>query len=237
MNIKIIFDNDTVTKDILAGWGFSCSVDDRILFDTGEDEGSLLHNMKAMGVSVSRLEGVVISHDHWDHTGGLREILREKRGIKVYGCPGFSEGFRQKVEDLGGQLILSRGFSEIRKNIFLTGPIRGIHKEQAIEEQALVIDTTKGITVVTGCAHPGIVKIAEEIKERFPGKKLYCVLGGFHLKDQNEGDVVKVVARMQEMGVRKIGPAHCTGREAVDVFRKSFGNNFIPVAAGEQLEV
>ena len=193
--------------------------------------------MQAMDVSVSRLEGVVISHDHWDHTGGLEEILWKNRGISVYGCPGFSEEFSRKVEDLGGQLMVSKGFSGITDNIFVTGPMRGIHGEQEIEEQSLVLNTSKGVAVITGCAHPGIANITEEAKKRSAGKELYCVIGGFHLSGQKEKDVMRVVARMRDLGVRKIGPAHCTGKEAAGIFKKAFRDDFIPVAAGEQWEV
>jgi 7,8-dihydropterin-6-yl-methyl-4-(beta-D-ribofuranosyl)aminobenzene 5'-phosphate synthase len=237
VNIKILFDNNTAEKDILSGWGFSCLVDNNVLFDTGEDGESLLHNMRAMEISVSQLEDVVISHDHWDHTGGLEEILAKKEGIKVYGCPGFSEEFKEKVKDLRGQLIELKGFVEIRKDMFATGAMQGTHKGQNIKEQALTVKTPKGITIVTGCAHPGIVKITEEVKERFPGEKLYCVVGGFHLKDKMEEDIVKVVARLQELGVKKIGPAHCAGEKAAAIFKKSFGENFIEIAAGKECEV
>ncbi|MGB2601719.1 MAG: MBL fold metallo-hydrolase [Candidatus Omnitrophota bacterium] len=237
MEIKILYDNRTARSNILAGWGFSCLVDNSILFDTGEDRESLLHNMKAMGASVSRLENIVISHDHWDHTGGLEGILRGRDGIKIYGCPGFSEEFKGKVKDLNGRLIELRDFVEIRKDIFATGAIQGTHKGQNIEEQALVLKTQKGITIVTGCAHPGIVKITEKVKERFSNENLYCVIGGFHLKGTREEYIVKVVARLQELGVEKIGPTHCTGEEAVKIFRKSFGKNFIIIAAGKECEV
>lgn len=237
MKIKILYDNKTVKSSILAGWGFSCLVDNSVLFDTGEDGESLLHNMKAMEVSVSRLENVVISHDHWDHTGGLEGILRKKVGIKVYGCPGFGVEFKEKVKDLGGQLIELKDFVEIKKNIFATGTIQGIHKGQNIEEQALVVKTPKGLTIVTGCAHPGIVKIVEKVKEIFSDEKLYCVIGGFHLKDKKEEDIVKVVARLQELGVKKIGPAHCAGEKAIDIFKKSIDKDFIISAAGKELEV
>ena len=237
MNIKILFDKNAAEKNILAGWGFSCLVDNSVLFDTGEDGESLLHNMKAMKASVSRLEDIVISHDHWDHTGGLEEILRKREGIKVYGCPGFSREFKERVKDLGEQMVEVKNFLEIRKNIFTTGTIQGKHKGQNIEEQALVIKTPKGITIVTGCAHPGIVNIAEKVKNRFPGEKLYCIFGGFHLKDKQKEEIIEVVEELKKMGVERTGPAHCTGEAAENIFREKFKEGFITIAAGKAFEV
>jgi 7,8-dihydropterin-6-yl-methyl-4-(beta-D-ribofuranosyl)aminobenzene 5'-phosphate synthase len=89
MKAAIAYDNRSV-DGFQAGWGFSCVVDGRILFDTGEAAESLLFNLKRLNVSLKDIEAVVISHEHWDHTGGLWKLLEKKSGLKVYGCPGFS---------------------------------------------------------------------------------------------------------------------------------------------------
>jgi 7,8-dihydropterin-6-yl-methyl-4-(beta-D-ribofuranosyl)aminobenzene 5'-phosphate synthase len=236
-NIKIIYDNRTIESNIIAGWGFSCLVDNSILFDTGEEGDSLLRNMKTMGVSPDGLEAVVISHDHWDHTGGLGDVLTAKKGLKVYICPGFSEEFKKNVEQLGGTLIERSDFDEIKKDIYTTGTILGEYKALPIEEQALTVKSYRGITVITGCAHPGIVKMMEKVKERFPGEKLYCVFGGFHLKNSGEEEVNTVMEKLQALGVGKFGPAHCSGDKAIGMFRERFGSDHITIAAGKVFEV
>ena len=237
MEIKILYDNKTVKSGILAGWGFSCLVDNSVLFDTGEDAGRLLNNMREMGTGVSCVEDIVISHDHWDHAGGLEGILGKKEGIKVYGCPGFSGEFKKKVKNFNGQLVELKNFAEIRKNIFATGTIPGTYKGRNIEEQALVIKTPKGITIVTGCAHPGVIKIVEKVKEKFSEEKLYCVLGGFHLQDKRKEETTDVAGKLRTMGVLKAGPAHCSGEEAMGIFREKFGKDFLAVTAGSVFEV
>lgn len=237
MEIKVLYDNKTTKDGILAGWGFSCLVAGSVLFDTGEDSESLLHNMSEMGANVSCVKDVVISHDHWDHTGGLKGILKGSKEVNVYGCPGFSGEFKEKVKDLKGDLVESKKINEIRNKIFVTGPILGRHKGKKIEEQALIIKTSKGITIVTGCAHPGIINIIEKVKENFVKEKVYCVLGGFHLKDKEEEDIKKVAERLHKLGVEKVGPAHCSGEKGISIFKEKFSDNFISIAAGKIVEV
>ncbi len=93
----------TTKQDVglVSGHGFSCLLDGKILFDTGDAAESLLDNMKKLMVSIDDIEAVVISHDHWDHTGGLWEILKDRKGIKVYVLDSFSEELKKAVEDAG----------------------------------------------------------------------------------------------------------------------------------------
>jgi len=237
LEIKILYDNKSAGNNILSGWGFSCLVGGNVLFDTGEDGNSLLGNIETMKIDIANIKDIVISHDHWDHVGGLESVLKKKKGIKVHGCGGFSRGFKDIVNKRGAELVETELFSNITSNIFTTGSIEGIYKGGKIEEQSLVLKTTNGITIVTGCAHPGIVKIVEHIKNLLIQKKLYCVLGGFHLKDMSDDEVVGVCDRLMDLGVQKVGPAHCSGEVAANIFKEKFGENYIAIAAGKAFEV
>lgn len=237
MKIKIVFNNTAVSRKFATGWGFSCLVGDHILFDTGEKAKYLSHNMKIIGVDISQIKAIIISHDHWDHTGGLAAVLKKRRGIKVYICPNFSQRLKNKLKRLKGYLIESYGFSEVIKNIFVTGKIPSIYKSKKMPEQALVIRTENGITIVTGCAHPGIVEIIEKVKDQFPQEDVYAVLGGFHLNQKSKKDIKRMVQRFKEMSVKKAGPAHCSGKVAERNFEEVYKSDFIPVITGLMIEV
>jgi 7,8-dihydropterin-6-yl-methyl-4-(beta-D-ribofuranosyl)aminobenzene 5'-phosphate synthase len=237
MWIKVIFDSDTLDKNLYTGWGVSFLVDYKVLFDTGEKGFWLLENMKYLNVDIGTMEAVVISHDHWDHTGGLWEVLKRRKGLKVYACPHFSQEFKDKVKTLRGTLIESGKFAEIAKNIFITGEIPGVYKGEYLPEQALVVKTKNGITVVAGCSHPGIVKILEKVKEKFPQDKLYFVFGGFHLKDSSKGKINSIAEKFKQMNVEKAGPTHCSGRYAEEIFRERYGKNFISIKTGQIFKI
>ena len=235
MEVKIVFDNDVINNKLSNGWGFSCLVDNRILFDTGEKADYLFNNMENMGINASCIEAVVISHDHWDHTGGLWELLRKIKGIKVYTCPGFSKGFKDKVRESKVELIEAEKIIKITKNIFITGEI--IKGQNGIPEQALIVKTDKGITVITGCSHPGIVRMVEKVKEAFPFEKIYLVFGGFHLMDKDKREIRFIAEKLKEIGVEKVGPTHCSGYDAKMIFKENYGDNFISIKAGQVFKV
>ncbi|MEA3328871.1 MAG: MBL fold metallo-hydrolase [Candidatus Omnitrophota bacterium] len=237
MRIHILFNNESLSRKFSVGWGFSCLVGNHILFDTGENEKYLFRNMKSMNVDISNIETVVISHEHWDHTGGLWGILEQNRGLKVYVCPGFSKEFKKQVENLHGKLIEADKFVEISKNIFITGEMPGTYNGRYMPEQALVVTTENGITAITGCAHPGIIKMIESIKEKFFNKRFYLAFGGFHLTNKDEKAIKTIVERFKQMGIKKAGPAHCSGKAAEQIFNKEYEDNFIAIRTGQVLKV
>jgi 7,8-dihydropterin-6-yl-methyl-4-(beta-D-ribofuranosyl)aminobenzene 5'-phosphate synthase len=237
MEIKIVFDNNNLNENFIPGWGFSCLVDKTVLFDTGEKSEYLFENMGNLDIDISKIEAVIISHDHWDHTGGLWGLLKKKKGVDVYGCPNFSEKLKKKITFLGGNLISTEQLTEIKDGIFTTGEIAGKYKGSYIAEQALLIKRKEGIIIITGCSHPGIIAIIKEIKNDFPEEKISLVFGGFHLMDKDNREVEFIVEKIKELGVEQIGPTHCSGYEAQMIFKKAYKENFIEIAAGKTFEV
>ncbi len=236
MNATIIYDN-RAEKGFQSGWGFSCLVDQRILFDTGEAAEPLFYNLDQLGIGIDRIQAVVISHDHWDHTGGLEELLKKRPGMKVYSCPGFSQVFKNKIGELNGRLIEADTFLEIDDEILVTGEIPGDYKGSYMPEQALIVRAKTGISVITGCSHPGIINMIQKVKQKFSQHPIVTVLGGFHLMDKDENTIQSIVHSMKEMKVENVGPTHCTGQGAQIVFKKSYGKHYISISAGKTVEV
>ena len=179
-------------------------------------------------VNILDIKAVVISHDHWDHTGGLWALLKENPKLKVYGCPDFSQNFKNKVKALGAELIENENFSEIKKNIYTTGSIAGKYMAKYLPEQSLILKTPKGLTVLTGCAHPGIVNIVERVR-KIRKEPIYMTLGGFHLKRSFKKTIAKIIVDFREFEIQKAGPTHCSGNKAIDMFKEEYGKNFIEI--------
>jgi 7,8-dihydropterin-6-yl-methyl-4-(beta-D-ribofuranosyl)aminobenzene 5'-phosphate synthase len=236
MEIKILFENRSMDRNFIAGWGVSYLVDNRVLFDTGEKSNYLFNNMDRMGIDISRIQAIVISHDHWDHTGGLWNILDKRPGLDLYSCPGFSPGFKNRLSTYACNRIEVESFTKIREGIYTTGQIEGKGDFDYIAEQALVLETDRGLTIMTGCAHPGILKIVEHVMNHMTGE-VYLVMGGFHLLDNPLGKIKQVINKFRQLGVRYVGPSHCTGEDAVRIFQESYKEHCIDIRVGKTFEV
>ena len=182
MEIKILFENRSMNHNFLIGWGVSYLVDNRVLFDTGERSSYLFSNMDRMGIDISNMQAVIISHDHWDHTNGLWDILNKRPVLDLYSCPGFSPEFKDKLSTYACNTIEVESFTKIYDNIYTTGQIAEKCGLDYIAEQALVLETDRGLTIMTGCAHPGIIKMVDYVEGHMTGE-IYLVMGGFHLLD------------------------------------------------------
>ncbi len=237
MKIQILFNSHAVRKDLATGWGFSCLVSGQVLFDTGEKALYLSRNLEELGVDMDLLEAAVISHDHWDHTGGLEEVLKRRPGLDVYICPGFSKELKQRIVSLKGHVRENSGFCRIKDNIYVTGEMVGTYKEKNISEQAVVIDTEKGLTVITGCAHPHILDMVERVRQTFTDRQVYAVLGGFHLMDKTQRRIQAIIQHFSKLGIQKVGPTHCCGTEAEHLFREAYQENCLELKVGEEMEV
>jgi 7,8-dihydropterin-6-yl-methyl-4-(beta-D-ribofuranosyl)aminobenzene 5'-phosphate synthase len=168
MKITIVYDNEAKKARLRAGWGFSAYIEKQdvppLLFDTGADSPTLLHNMKELNIDPKTIGTIAISHAHGDHTGGLSEILKMSAGAQLF-LPSSSEGVFP-----GRRVTMVEGPMEICADIFSTGDLEGI-------EQSLALKTDKGIFVLTGCAHPAMKSILNAASKF---GKVYGIVGGFH---------------------------------------------------------
>jgi 7,8-dihydropterin-6-yl-methyl-4-(beta-D-ribofuranosyl)aminobenzene 5'-phosphate synthase len=196
MKVTIIYDNETLEPGLEAAWGFSCLVEansQRLLFDTGGNGASLLHNMKTLNIDPQNIPEIFISHEHWDHLGGLADLLRLNRDARVYlpwSCSRPPEA---------REVIFIKSFRKISNNFFSTGELPG-------GEQSLVVQTEKGLAVICGCAHPGVRTILDAAS-RFG--RVAALIGGLH--GFKEYELLKELAL--------VCPCHCTKHQATIMAR------------------
>jgi 7,8-dihydropterin-6-yl-methyl-4-(beta-D-ribofuranosyl)aminobenzene 5'-phosphate synthase len=242
MRITIVYDNNpaeagqTLLKEEgpVSDWGFSCVVrlqERGILFDTGGDGDILLDNMQKLGIDPGEIQAVLLSHIHGDHIGGLPAFLRINRKVKIYVPASFPGRLKEEIRNRGASLEEVSGQREIFPGVFTTGEIDG-----GIKEQSLVLRSPQGLVVITGCAHPGIVKIVRRAKEIAQGK-VHLVLGGFHLGGASASAIERIIQSFLHLGVEKVAPCHCSGELARKLFKKKFGPSYIQAAVGKEIVI
>lgn len=232
--LTVVYDNYSFDSRLKAAWGFSCLIEGKdatILFDTGGDGDILLSNMQKLGIDSDRINLVVLSHVHGDHTGGLLSFLAANPKVKVYLPQSFPESFKRNTKKLGAEVTEVKDSLKICKDVYSTGQMG-----RGIKEESLVVKTTKGLVVVTGCAHPGIVSIVQKAKEMIEDE-VYLVVGGFHLSGAGEGKLNKIIQQFKEEGVKKVAPCHCSGDLTRKLFKKAYGEDFIAAGVGRKIVV
>ena len=237
MKIKVIAVGSTKWDRFFRRWGVSLLIGEDVLFDTFGDPGIFLKNAKRLNIDFSKIRHIVLSHDDWDHVSGLWDIIARYKNLTVYVCPHFKTEIKEKIDSLGVVSIEVKDFLEIRENVFSTGEISVLSEGKCVFEQSLAVKFLKSVTVITGCAHPGIVNIVDRVKQRFPKEKIQMALGGFHLKETPELQVREVILALRARGVAKIAPMHCTGKMATQWLRKEYGIDFVNVGTGSVIEV
>jgi 7,8-dihydropterin-6-yl-methyl-4-(beta-D-ribofuranosyl)aminobenzene 5'-phosphate synthase len=232
LSITVSYDNNPYKERLMTAWGFSCVIrgtDETILFDTGGDGSILLTNLKELGINPKEMDLVVLSHIHGDHVGGLSSFLEKNPEVVVYLPKSFPKGFKDGVKEYGTKIIEVQGPLKICEGVYSTGELG-----TWIKEQSLIIYTEKGLIVITGCAHPGIVKIVNKAKDLVKGDVL-LVMGGFHLGGESKGEIEKIISSFRKLGVSYVGPCHCSGDAARQLFKKEYGENFINVGVGRAI--
>ena len=266
--VTILVDAFGSRPDLHQDWGYAALVEyggKRILFDTGNDSSGFVQNARRLGVDLSDLDAVVISHRHGDHTAGLRHVLRLNPQITVYvpddeafGGPTPAAFFRQPEPTLpatmryfGGAVpaVIPHGSAwqdvdfvrvddtiEIAPGFRLMRNISSTRQFSETPELSLVIDTPQGQIVVVGCSHPGIEQIVASVAALDP--RISMVVGGLHLVTTAQAEIERsALALRDEWEVRRIAPGHCTGEIAFALLQRTFGEHYGYAGVGEVIDL
>ena len=233
MKIKIIYDNCKASHEFQEDWGFSALVETnqhRLLSDTGNNRDIFFSNLEKMNINLEEITSVVFSHKHPDHIAGCEEILQKlQKNTNVYLPKGFP---LKKIPQEHVQSQVIKKFHEIGDNIFCM-PLRGGF---FWHEQSLVLKTDKGLVILTGCAHPGVIRIIEKAKQRL-NQPVHLILGGFHLFDKSERFIDDIVHQTNALQVKKVAPCHCSGPQAIRCFQELYDKNFYKIGVGTTLTI
>jgi len=215
--IKIVYDDICAQPGFLTGFGFSALIYNNLskthlLFDTGNKGNILVHNINKFNVKVSEIKKVIISHNHFDHTGGLKEIYQLNHDIEIYVPLSDMKSFMKAYPEAQVQGISE--MIEVDKNIFSSGQFGG-----RLTEQSLFLKTEENdLIIISGCAHPGLEAFI--IKSQTISDKIIAVIGGFH--------GFRNFSFLE--GIEFVGACHCTQR--IREIKEKFSDQFKDVCVG-----
>jgi 7,8-dihydropterin-6-yl-methyl-4-(beta-D-ribofuranosyl)aminobenzene 5'-phosphate synthase len=273
--LTILCENSVgVPFGVIGEHGFACYVETEngnYLFDTGQGF-AIVQNAIALKKDLGAIEAIIISHGHYDHTGGLPAVLQIKGRVGVYGHPDIfveriwsSEGktrfigiqhTRSYLETLGADFRLGTEMIEIGPGVFLTGEIprksefeksdanmtvclangEKIQPDPLKDDLSLVIDSDKGLILVLGCAHAGMINIIEYAMEKMNRDKIHAILGGTHLGFSNEEQFDETLKVIDKYKIDFIGVSHCTGLLKASMLHAKFKERFFFGTVGSTLE-
>jgi 7,8-dihydropterin-6-yl-methyl-4-(beta-D-ribofuranosyl)aminobenzene 5'-phosphate synthase len=255
---------ETVTGGSSAGF----------MFDYGVDARLIANNMDLLGIDLGSANAFGLSHGHFDHWGGLIDILKWNRSKIAAGTPLYlgAEAFAQRysgrfsmenptylgqlskeeIENLGViKIVEVREPREVIPGVYLSGNIertteyekippsllinRGdkLEGEELEGEQAVVCNLKgKGLVVVSGCAHRGIVNTVRHAQKMTGIDRVHAVIGGFHLVNAKPEIIEKTVTDIKKIAPDYVVPTHCTGFEATTTFAREMPEQFILNTAG-----
>ncbi len=231
LSVQIIYDNTSAREGIEADWGFAALVRYQgrtVLFDSGAKPDLFLANLKKLDIDPKSITHAVISHEHGDHRNGIYALYRLNPKIEVSFLDSFAPVAFNQASAAGMTPRRVTGPVEIVPGIYTTGSVDG-----SPPEQALVIETSKGLVMLTGCSHPGVVRLVEAAEKQRGRKDVRFLLGGFHLLQDSEAQVSEKIASLKRLGVASIAASHCTGDRAIALFREAYGKDFRPAGAGQ----
>lgn len=267
--VTILYDAFGKSAAMTKAWGFSALVEfggKRILFDTGGNADILEHNVKALGVDLSKLDFAVISHRHGDHISGLNYLLRINPTIKIYtpaepwgpfgwGAP---NSFYRKDESLAADMRYFDGdppnmllastpwpqanfirvdsTTEIAPGVFLLPTISQVPGTLELREISMAIRGPQGLIIVDGCSHAGVEKILEAATKIDPHFRV--LFGGLHLVGASDPDIQKVSAALHDQWkLDYIAIGHCTGEPTFAALKKTFLDHYLYAGVGTVVNI
>jgi len=278
MSLKIttLIENNSDENNILLsehGLSLYIEIDEiKILFDTGQS-GDFIRNAEKLKIDLNNLDYVILSHGHYDHSGGFRKLVENtENSFKLIVGNGFfnekyklletnkykfnGNSFDEKFINMNNistkyinqdsfnitkDVILFSNFErktdfEILNEKFYIKQNKQYVLDDFCDEIVLAVKVEKGLVVILGCSHVGVVNILKTITKR-TGMPIYCVVGGSHLIEADELRLNNTIKFLKENYISILRLSHCTGENAIRELKYEFENKFVYNNTGNVIEI
>ncbi len=253
MKIVTLLDNVVYGNRLCAEHGLSFYIEsdeNKVLFDTGQSD-NFIKNAQILGIDISKVDSLILSHGHYDHTGGLEAFCRINHKAMIYAKEGlFVSKYKNKTDFIGtkynnslfdNRIRIVKKKIELYPNFFIM-PIINIEntwdthfneffikpdkiflEDNFEDEQFIVFVNNNKMNIISGCSHRGISNIIQSAVEIFQ-LPINFVLGGFHLKDADNDLTCRLIHELLKYDIERIGVCHCTGIEKYPEIKEVFKN-------------
>jgi len=267
--VTILYDSFGKSPSLTMDWGFAALVEyrgKRILFDTGNNARIFEHNVKALGVDLRKIDFVVISHRHADHTSGITYLLTVNPKVRIY-VPDepwglFARGVKSDVyrkdpslpADMryygghrpeileggtpwpGGNFIPVSQRTEVAPGIFILSGVSTSPGTLELKELSLAIKGPQGVIVIVGCSHPGVEHIVQEATAIDP--RISILFGGLHQGQQPDAEVERIAAVLHDQyKLERVAVGHCTGEPEFAALKRVFGDHYVYAGVGSVVDL
>ena len=223
---------DEIAKRPLKGqYGLSLYIETdkwRAIFDTGQSADVLAWNASRLGIDLSKVDFVVLSHEHFDHVGGLG-ALQALKGVPVYLPGGSNWRLEKTVESVGLKPVRLLSGKEVAPGAFVTSQQYGPPYEHAL----IVNVGGLGGVLIVGCSHPRASRMAAKAAHD-TGLAIRYVIGGLHLAWSPESEVRTELEALKNIGIANLVPLHCSG-DKIHELAKDYGIASQRLLAGDVL--
>jgi len=267
--VTILYDAFGKSPAMTKAWGYSALVEyegKRILFDTGGNAEIFEHNVRALGVDLTKLDFAVLSHRHSDHISGLNYLLRVNPTVKIYapaepwGPFGWSvpNSFYRKDESLAANMRYFDGnppgalsastpwpqanfvrvdsTTEIMPGVFLVPSTSQVTGTLELREISMAIRGPQGLIIVDGCSHAGVEKVFEAATKI--DSHVRVLFGGLHLVGASDADIQRISAALYDQWkLDYLAIGHCSGEPTFATLQKAFGDRYLYAGVGTTVEI
>ena len=231
--ITTLVDNDVWKSGLTSSWGISLHVETYteekqriILMDTSGSFDTLFKNATRLNVNLPDVEAIFISHWHGDHCGSLSHVLPLLRKSTPAYVPSENSSRIRKIIEAGGTPRVCSEPVEFMEGVMSTGEMGGW-----TSEHSLVMNVkNKGLVILTGCAHPGVVNILKRARQVSGVSEVYTVIGGFHI---SVNEAVKTANFLRKTGVKLVSPCHCTSENVKKAVSNIMGKRCVKNGCGK----
>jgi len=232
------------SKDIVAGHGLSLYIErngQRILFDTGPSS-QFIRNSGKLGVNITKISGVIVSHAHMDHLGGLPFFLWTNKKASVYLSKNAfkNQAFRvlcSRMDERSlNRIRLVDEFTEIAQDIFILTEVEERHpiRDRMDHEIVFVIKNNNKLIIFSGCSHGEILNIIGTVRRMFPDIYIKAVIGGFHLTETAKDFVEQIGRELSKYSIERMYTCHCTGLENYRILKTILGSKIEYISTGSK---